>query len=196
VQWLLVNALPEKGEQGAVIWNGLVTDITERKKMEAQIHQLAFYDELTSLANRRLLKDRLNLAMSSSKRTQQYGAVMILDLDNFKPLNDAHGHLVGDLLLIEAANRMTRCVREIDTVARFGGDEFVVMLNGLDTDKAVSTLQAKTIAEKICSLLAEPYFLATSQGESADSIIKYCCSASVGVAMFMNHDFFKQTTIS
>ncbi|SHE22716.1 PAS domain S-box protein [methanotrophic endosymbiont of Bathymodiolus puteoserpentis (Logatchev)] len=196
VQWLLVNALPEKGEQGAVIWNGLVTDITERKKMEAQIHQLAFYDELTSLANRRLLKDRLNLAMSSSKRTQQYGAVMILDLDNFKPLNDAHGHLVGDLLLIEAANRMTRCVREIDTVARFGGDEFVVMLNGLDTDKAVSTLQAKTIAEKICSLLAEPYFLTVNQGKGADIIIKYCCSASIGVAMFMNHDFSNEEILN
>jgi|GEM_PF-1855931 len=195
VTWLLGNSLPEEGEQGAVIWHGFVTDITERKEMEAQIHQLAFYDELTSLANRRLLNDRLNLAMSSSKRTGQYGAVMILDLDNFKPLNDTYGHLVGDLLLAQVAGRLMSCVREIDTVARFGGDEFVVMLNGLDTDKAISTLQAKAIAEKICSLLAEPYFLTVSQGENA-GIVEHRCSASIGVVMFINHDGSNEEVLS
>jgi len=188
VTWLLGNSLPEEGEQGALIWHGLVTNITERKEMEAQIHQLAFYDELTSLANRRLLNDRLNLAMSSSKRTGQYGAVMILDLDNFKPLNDTHGHLVGDLLLIEVANRLLSCVREIDTVARFGGDEFVVMLNGLGSDKAVSTLQAKTVAEKICSLLAKTYLLVVSEGGSDDMAVEHHCTASIGVVMFQNHE--------
>jgi len=196
VTWLLGNSLPEEGEQGAVIWHGLVTDITERKEMEAQIHQLAFYDELTSLANRRLLNDRLNLAMSSSKRTGQYGAVMILDLDNFKPLNDTHGHLVGDLLLIEAANRLLSCVREIDTVARFGGDEFVVMLNGLDSDKAVSTLQAKTVAEKICSLLSRSYCLVVSEEGKADMTVEHRCTASIGVVMFINHEGSKEEILS
>ncbi|MCF8197543.1 MAG: PAS-domain containing protein, partial [Sulfuritalea sp.] len=113
---------------------GFVTiymDITERKQMEDQVRQLAFYDPLTTLPNRRLLSDRLNQTMAASKRSSCYGALMFLDLDNFKPLNDLHGHEVGDLLLIEAAERMKRCVREIDTVARFGGDEFVVVLRDL-----------------------------------------------------------------
>ena len=196
VNWLLGNSLPEEGEQGAIIWHGFVTDITERKEMEAQIHQLAFYDELTSLANRRLLNDRLNLAMSSSKRTGQYGAVMILDLDNFKPLNDTYGHLVGDLLLVQVASRLMSCVREIDTVARFGGDEFVVMLNGLNRDKAVSAFQAKTVAEKICSLLAKPYFLVVSEGGSDDMAVEHHCTASIGVVMFINHEGSKAEVLS
>jgi len=86
--------------------------------------------------------------MNSSKRSACYAALMFLDLDNFKPLNDTHGHVVGDLLLIDAAARVKSCVREVDTMARFGGDAFVVMLNELDVDKAASKLQALNIAEK------------------------------------------------
>ena len=132
------------------------TDITERKQMEDQVHQLAFYDTLTHLPNRRLLDDRLSQTMAASKRSACYGALMFLDLDNFKPLNDMHGHVVGDLLLIEAADRLEACVREMDTVARFGGDEFVVMISDLDADKSRIDAQARLIAEKIRVALSDP----------------------------------------
>ena len=115
-----------------------VLDITERKGMEEQIHQLAFYDTLTGLPNRRLLDDRLNQALSACKRSSCFGAVMFIDLDNFKPLNDTHGHRAGDLLLVEVARRLTGSVREVDTVARFGGDEFVVVLSQLDEEESES----------------------------------------------------------
>ena len=117
--------------------------------MEDQIRQLAFLDPLTRLPNRRMLDDRLSQAIAASKRSGRYAAVMALDLDNFKRINDAHGHAVGDLLLIEVARRITSCVREVDTVARIGGDEFVAMLCELDTDKTQSAWQAKRIAEKV-----------------------------------------------
>lgn len=106
-------------------------DITDRKRIEKQIVTLAFYDALTQLPNRRLLTDRLGQTMASSKRKNRFGALLFLDLDNFKPLNDKYGHGMGDLLLIEVARRLGACVREEDTVARFGGDEFVVMLSEL-----------------------------------------------------------------
>jgi len=194
VNWFLATSLPEHGKKGAVIWHGFVTDITERKKMEEQIHQLAFYDELTNLANRRLLNDRLNLSLASSKRSGRYGAAFVLDLDNFKPLNDAHGHLVGDLLLIEVANRLTKCVRGVDTVARFGGDEFVVLLNGLDTNKIQAQQEAEVIAKKVLFSLAQPYFL-TIRGK-ADVIVEHHCSASIGVVIFTNHLGSKEDILS
>ncbi len=115
-------------DRKAVRMIGIHTDITERKEMEDQIRQLAFFDPLTRLPNRRLLNDRLNHAMATSKRSGRYCALMFSDLDNFKPLNDLHGHEAGDLLLIKVAERLKSCVREMDTVARFGGDEFVIMI--------------------------------------------------------------------
>ena len=139
-------------------------DVTERKQAEKEIHQLAFYDALTRLPNRRLLNDRLAHTMAECKRSRRYGALMFMDLDNFKPLNDKYGHNVGDLLLIEVARRVTCCVREIDTVARFGGDEFVVVLSELDVDKAASVKEAGIVAEKIRSMLAEPYVLKSGHG--------------------------------
>ena len=127
---------------------GITEDITERKEAEEHIHNFAFYDALTQLPNRRLLNDRLEQAKAASKRNGRYVAVMFLDLDNFKPLNDMHGHDVGDLLLIEAAHRITHCVREMDTVSRFGGDEFVVILGELDVDREPSIAYAGIVAEK------------------------------------------------
>ena len=112
-------------------------DITLRKQLEEQANQLAFYDPLTKLANRRLLSDRLIHAMASSKRSENFGALIFLDLDNFKPLNDSYGHEAGDELLVEAASRLKSCVREVDTVARFGGDEFVILIEELNCDTAV-----------------------------------------------------------
>jgi diguanylate cyclase (GGDEF)-like protein/PAS domain S-box-containing protein len=166
----------------------IMQDITERKQAEEQIRTLAFYDALTQLPNRRLLNDRLGQTMAASKRSGRYGALMFLDLDNFKPLNDTYGHGVGDLLLIEAAHRLTGCVRETDTVARFGGDEFVVILSELDADKAESTAQAGIVAEKIRVTLAEPYLLTCRQEGNAEAIIEHRCAASIGVALFINHE--------
>ncbi len=167
---------------------GTVHDVTERKRAEEQIHNFAYYDSLTQLPNRRMLTERLGLAMSSSKRTGCYGAVMLLDLDNFKPLNDTHGHAMGDLLLIEVAQRLTMCVREVDTVARLGGDEFVVMLASLNTDVKVSRDQALTIAEKIRAGLAKPYILASPVEGKPDNMIEHHCSSSIGVTLFIGQE--------
>ncbi len=162
--------------------------VAERSVMEQAIRNMAFHDALTRLPNRRMLIDRLRQAMAASKRTGQYGAVMYLDLDNFKPLNDAHGHGVGDLLLIEVAQRITGCMREMDTVARVGGDEFVVILGELDVDKARSHELAGIVAEKIRTTLAEPYVLTIHRKRNGDSAVEHHCSSSIGVMLFINHD--------
>ena len=163
-------------------------DITERKQMEDKIRQMAFYDDLTALPNRRLLHDRLRQTMAASARSRYYGALMFLDLDNFKTLNDSQGHVVGDLLLIQAAHRLKSCVRQMDTVARLGGDEFVVMLSELDTDITASTAQAGIVAEKIRAALSEPYRLTVkTQCENETFIVEHHCTASIGVTLFINN---------
>ncbi len=162
----------------------LFSDITAHKAMEDQVHQMAYFDALTGLPNRRLLDDRLSQAMAASKRSGLYGALMFLDLDNFKPINDTHGHGVGDLLLIEVARRLTDCVREADSVARLGGDEFVVMLSELGADGAESTAQAHAVAEKIRESLAAPYSLTLLQAGGQSTTVEHRCSASIGVVMF------------
>jgi diguanylate cyclase (GGDEF)-like protein len=126
--------------------------------------------------------------MAASKRSGRYGALMFLDLDNFKPLNDKYGHGVGDLLLVEVARRIGSCVRETDTVARFGGDEFVVMLGELDEDKAESTAEASILAEKIRAILAEPYLLTIPQNGKAECLVEHHCTSSIGVVLFLNHE--------
>lgn len=166
---------------------GIIEDITDQKHAEELIHNFAFFDALTQLPNRRLLNDRLRQTMLASKRSSHYGALMFLDLDNFKPLNDAHGHDAGDLLLVEVARRINRCVREMDTVARFGGDEFVIMLSDLDIDKAESAKLAGVVAEKIRSSLSEPYVLTLNLGSEAKTIV-HSCSSSIGVVLFINHE--------
>jgi diguanylate cyclase (GGDEF)-like protein/PAS domain S-box-containing protein len=160
------------------------TDVTERKRHEEQIRRMAFYDALTKLPNRRMLNDRLIQMLASSKRNGIYGALMFLDLDNFKPLNDSHGHAVGDLLLIEVANRMRKCVREIDTVARFGGDEFVVMLGNLGEDRFAASSLARIVSEKIHVKLAEPYVLTIKHECGEDTIVTHRCTASIGIVVF------------
>jgi diguanylate cyclase (GGDEF)-like protein/PAS domain S-box-containing protein len=164
-------------------------DITQRKLLEEQIQQLAYYDPLTKLPNRRLLSDRLSQVMPASRRSGVYGAIIFLDLDNFKPLNDIHGHSIGDLLLVEAAIRLKSCVREMDTVARFGGDEFVIMLSELDMDKNASISQANQVAVKILASLSATYKLNIKSNEGyADRIVEHQCTASIGVAVFINHE--------
>jgi GGDEF domain-containing protein len=122
--WCLASVSTFDHTEFGQVWVSVHGDITERKQLDEQIHRMAFHDALTKLPNRRLLSDRLAQAMAISKRSGRNGAVMFLDLDNFKSLNDAHGHAVGDLLLIEVASRISSALRETDTVARFGGDEW------------------------------------------------------------------------
>jgi diguanylate cyclase (GGDEF)-like protein/PAS domain S-box-containing protein len=185
-KWVLASYLNLKyGNEAAVL--GWFYDITERKAAEEQIRNLAFYDTLTQLPNRRLLDDRLAQAMAASKRSGHYGALLFLDLDNFKSLNDTHGHGAGDLLLIEAARRIGCCVRQTDTVSRFGGDEFVVVLSELDKDKDRSVTEASIVAEKIRVSLAEPYVLAIHTTEGEKITVHHHCTSSIGVVLFTNH---------
>jgi len=166
----------------------LCRDITERKQAEDQVRQLAFHDALTKLPNRRLLDDRLQQAIVASKRHGCYGAAMFLDLDNFKPLNDQYGHKVGDLLLIEAADRLKKCIREMDTVARFGGDEFVVIISKMAADKTDSIHQATAVAEKIRLALSEPYRLKVKVDEKPGSTVEHHCTVTIGVVLFIDQE--------
>ncbi len=163
-------------------------DITERKLAEQKIHNLAFYDLLTRLPNRRLLNDRLSQTITASKRSARFAALMFIDLDNFKPLNDGHGHAAGDLLLQEVARRISGCVREADTVARFGGDEFVVVLNEMAIDKPGAMAEAGVVAEKIRLALEQPYFLAVQQAGKV-ATIEHNCTSSIGVVVFSDNEY-------
>ncbi|GGO76956.1 hypothetical protein GCM10011348_05390 [Marinobacterium nitratireducens] len=154
---------------------GISTDITEHKRNREEIHQLAFYDPLTELPNRRLLIDRLEHALATRTRTRCNGALLFIDLDNFKNLNDSLGHDMGDRLLQQVGERLKRHIRDSDTLARLGGDEFVLMLEGLAIAADEAARQVETLANKLLQLLAEPY---TLPGKV------YSSSASIGVAMF------------
>jgi diguanylate cyclase (GGDEF)-like protein/PAS domain S-box-containing protein len=177
--------LPLRSENGAIYaLCGISTDITARKQLEDQIREMAFHDTLTRLPNRRLLQDRMQQAIAASRRTDRYCALLYLDLDNFKPLNDAYGHGAGDMLLIEVAHRLRRCVRETDTVARVGGDEFVVMLGELDEEAPVSQAQALDVARKVIESLSQPYQL-TLKHRGIEQQIVHRCTASIGMALFV-----------
>ena len=154
---------------------GAFTDISQRKDAEEQIRNLAYYDPLTQLPNRRLLIERLELALMASARNRRHGALLFIDLDYFKILNDTEGHDVGDLLLVEVARRLRHCVREGDLVARLGGDEFVVMLDELHEDFDEATRQAEIVGEKIRDAMAHPYQL---RGRD------YHGTLSLGVSLF------------
>ncbi|MDO8311977.1 MAG: diguanylate cyclase [Sideroxyarcus sp.] len=145
-------------------------DISERKASEEQIHNLAFYDPLTQLPNRRLLQDRLQQALVTSSRSKNHGALMFMDLDKFKTLNDTMGHDIGDLLLQQVAQRLLSCVREADTVARLGGDEFVVLLEELSEQGAQASTQAGNVGQKILDALNQPYHLGEHEHHSTPSI--------------------------
>jgi diguanylate cyclase (GGDEF)-like protein/PAS domain S-box-containing protein len=155
------------------------TNISENKKAENEIYKLAFYDDLTGLPNRRLLLDRLNVAQSSSGRSQLYGAIIFIDLDNFKSVNDKFGHNHANNLLIDVANRLKFSIREADTVARLSGDEFVVMLENLSTDIDDAAQKVAYIAENLLSIIRTPYSLNETMIHS---------SASVGISLFLDHN--------
>lgn len=172
-EWLSITAVAD--EEGQVAnYVAVFTDITQKKLTEETIHNLAFYDPLTELPNRRLMRDRLEQLRASSGTEHQSAAVLFIDLDNFKELNDTRGHDVGDALLIEVARRLRVCVRAHDTVARQGGDEFVVILSNLTEVAAQAKRHAAVVAEKILASLSRPYDLGGAV---------WHCTASIGICL-------------
>jgi diguanylate cyclase (GGDEF)-like protein/PAS domain S-box-containing protein len=168
-KWMNITAV--KDQQGAITnYVAIFSDITERKRNEEEIRNMAFYDPLTQLPNRRLLLDRLRNALAASTRSGDFGALLFIDLDRFKVLNDTLGHAYGDLLLIEVAERIRACVREIDTVARLGGDEFVVVLEDIGGNREEALYRAGLVAEKIREALSQPYQLKEHEHYSSPSI--------------------------
>lgn len=179
LMWVSVSGTPFYDAQGEFQgYRGVGRNISERKWADEKIERLAFYDVLTGLPNRRLLLDRLQQALVLSAREKSIGALLFIDLDNFKDLNDTQGHDVGDLLLQLVARRLLGSVREADTVARLGGDEFVVMLQGLDTELAVATTQVEQVGKKILAQLNQAYPLRNAQ---------YHSTPSIGVTLFEDH---------
>lgn len=167
----LLTITAVKTSDGAVAnYVGTLTDITKSKQAEEEIRQLAFFDPLTSLPNRRLLLDRLHQSRVASLRSQRHGALLFIDLDNFKGLNDTLGHDVGDMLLVQVAERLRRCVRDGDTVARLGGDEFVVVLEELSEALHEAASQTEVIGEKILAALNRSYQLGVHECRSTPSI--------------------------
>ncbi|MBY0341156.1 MAG: EAL domain-containing protein [Rhodocyclaceae bacterium] len=169
--WSLVH--DDAGQPSSIL--AINTDISARKASEQEIYTLAFHDSLTGLPNRQLLQNRLQQAVVSSARSHESGAILFLDLDNFKVLNDTQGHDVGDKLLIQVARRLEGCVRESDTVARLGGDEFVVMLPSLGTIRHEAAKQAQIVANKIIDVFGQAFDL---------NGYAYSCTPSIGVALF------------
>lgn len=174
---ILIRKLEEKTLQLEEANRVLQQDIARRKEAEDRIQHLAYYDLLTNLPNRLLLIDRLQHTLAISARHHHHGALLFIDLDNFKTLNDTKGHSVGDLLLIEVAKRLQTCVREGDTLARLGGDEFVVILQDLSEDPKQAAIQAETVSSKIIALINLPYYL--------DGFLHHT-STSIGVCLFSN----------
>ena len=169
--WVDLDVVPVHDRDGGLThWVAVGRDVSERKAADEKIHHLAFFDALTELPNRQLLIERLQSALDESARSRQYGALMFIDLDNFKVLNDTMGHHKGDLLLQRVAERLRRSVRKSDTVARLGGDEFVVMLQHLGTEVETAARKAQVVAEKVLARMVEPFDLGGSQHFSTTSI--------------------------
>jgi diguanylate cyclase (GGDEF)-like protein/PAS domain S-box-containing protein len=169
--WVSVSGAPIFDALGAFRgYRGTGRDINQRKQAEFEIERLAFFDALTGLPNRRLLLDRLNLAVASTHRKNAHGALMFIDLDNFKMLNDTLGHNMGDELLKQVATRLAQCVRGVDTVARLGGDEFVIMLQELSEDEFQAGAQAEAVGSKILSALNVHYQLGAQLHHSSPSM--------------------------
>ncbi|MDH2915574.1 MAG: GGDEF domain-containing protein [Gallionella sp.] len=195
-RWIIDHGVPRIDHGNFIGYIGSCIDITDRKRTEEQIHTLAYFDALTKLPNRRMLNDRLSQAIATSRRSGHFGALLFIDLDNFKPLNDSCGHAVGDLLLIQVAERLTRCVRAVDTVARFGGDEFVVVMGELTDDKDKLKTQATIVSEKILAALAAPYVLKLNPNDkSSDTTIEHHCTSSIGVTLFTGREDDPETIL-
>jgi len=173
-EYLTITAV--RDHDGSVInYVGLLTDITEQKAAESEIKKLAFYDALTSLANRRLLIDRLEHELAIAKRINAYGSLIYLDLDDFKPLNDTYGHHIGDELLIQVGQRLQAVLREEDTPARIGGDEFVILIHASEKSFEHALKNAKIVSKKIQQELNKAYFLDNSE---------HYFSCSIGITVY------------
>jgi len=177
--WIEARSVPARLADNSTIWHGYFYDVTDRKQSESEIEKLAFYDPLTGLPNRRLLRDRLAQALTGSTRDQNHGALVFIDLDNFKNINDSAGHLTGDELLVQVGKRLKQTVREWDTVARLGGDEFVLILKGFPTETASAAARVEKVCEKVRDALTESYDL---------NGIEYTGTPSIGVTLFHDHD--------
>ncbi len=192
-KWLTITTVRDAINQ-PTHYVAAFTDITERKAADERIHHLAFYDPLTGLPNRRLLMDRAEHALASSSRTREYGALIFIDLDNFKTLNDTQGHAVGDQLLIEVGKRLGTNVREVDTVSRLGGDEFVLLLEDLGHEEESAAALAESIADKIRAHLGQPFQL--------EGLSQEChTTSSIGLTLFHDQEnslntLFKQADLA
>ncbi len=175
---LTITAVQNEG-LGVTHYVGNFSDITEDKESEAAIHRLAYYDALTSLPNRRLLQDRITQAISSSARSGEYGALLFVDVDHFKILNDTRGHSVGDLLLMDVAQRLRANVRQSDTVGRQGGDEFVILLDNLSCEMNEAATMAQQLGEKLRETMEKPFNL---------NGLEYHCKISVGISLLTKDD--------
>ena len=191
LKWLTISAV--RNAEGIIThYIGTHYDLTERKKAEERINALAFYDQLTDLPNRILLIEHLNRSMAASLRNGNHSALLFIDLDNFKTLNDTQGHEMGDLLLKQVASRLKQCVRGEDTVARQGGDEFVVLLSDLGTIEQEAASATESIAEKILEALNQTYQIGHLSHHS---------TASIGVTLFRGNqssvdDLMKQADLA
>ncbi|MCI2284254.1 sensor domain-containing diguanylate cyclase [Colwellia sp. MSW7] len=170
---------------GMTLANGFLAtfiDVTERNIAQREIRDIAFLDLLTKVPNRRYFEHALQKSIAKIKRDNGRGALMVLDLDHFKDLNDTHGHFVGDLMLTEVAYRIRKVIRSSDTLARFGGDEFVVWIESVDTNQADFESTSLQVAEKIRAALEERYFLKVTS-DNEENTIEHYCSTSIGVAL-------------
>lgn len=170
-RWVIERGRGSSDATGQTRWvDGVILDITDRKAAENIIRERAFKDTLTGLPNRRLLLDRLHHQLATSERTRQYGALLFIDLDDFKAINDTHGHQAGDKVLVEVARRLRATIRESDTVARQGGDEFVVVLDNLGLDRDEAAHGAWELAGKLRDELSVPYTLESGVYTTTPSI--------------------------
>ena len=175
VRWVVGDAMPARMPDGSTVWTGHLLDVSRRRHAEQRAHRLAYYDALTELPNRRLLLDRLEKVAAACGRRREHGAVLFVDLDDFKLLNDTRGHDVGDLLLMELSRRLQACLRAQDMVCRLGGDEFVVLLDGLGEDEAEAGRRALRCAQRLRDVVDQPCELREQAFQTR---------ASIGIALF------------
>lgn len=177
--WAHINATVSIDVYGNNIILITISDFSERKKYEETIKYLADYDTLTELPNRRLLRDRIEQAIIATTRTESFGAIMFVDIDHFKTLNDTYGHSIGDLLLTQIASRLHESIRESDTAGRQGGDEFIVLLNNLGTDIKEAAAMAKQLGEKLREVMETPFYL---------NDLEFHCEISIGITLLKKGD--------
>ena len=183
--WHRMNISPilnyEKSKNNHI---GVTQDITLQKRSEEENKIYSYIDPLTKIPNRRLMHDRLHQIIASNKRSGNYSAMIVIDLDNFKELNDNYGHETGDLFLVELSNQVTMCIRESDTMARLGGDEFIVLLSNLNRDKDIAYLEAMKVSEKIKILISTIFETPAENIRPEKSAMTYGCTASLGLVLF------------